>query len=112
MGSTEFGEGAEVIENKVVQLTWKSRKVFIRNRDTLELEKTLTLPSEIAEGWGITYDSSKKEAYISDGSSNVYVTEFTSDFNSMSVINTISTKYTKINELEFVKSNLILANRY
>lgn len=78
----------------------------------MEIERTLTLPSSISEGWGITYDKVKKEAYITDGSKNVYVCEFASDFSTLTVKSTINTQYIKINELEFVETDKILANRY
>lgn len=110
--STDFGEGTEVIEDKIVQLTWTTGNVYVRNRDTLAIEKTLRLPGEIAEGWGITYDSTKKIAYITDGSTKVYLCTFPADFSSMSVQSSVITPYSLLNELEFVETDKILANRY
>lgn len=98
----EFGEGAEVIEGKVVQLTWRENKVFIRNLETLAIEKTLTFPSPVSEGWEITYDSVRKDVYITDGSKNVYVCKLASDFSTLTVSSTVATQYSNINELEWV----------
>ena len=46
-----FGEGITVLDNRVVQLTWRNRRALVYDRETLELVDEFRLPGE---GWGLT----------------------------------------------------------
>ena len=63
-----FAEGITVIGNSIIMLTWKSKRGFIYNKDTLQYVNSFNLPTN--EGWGITFNG--KHIIISDGSSTLY----------------------------------------
>ena len=62
-----FGEGIAIIENKIIQLTWRSKTGFVYDKKTLKLIKKFSYQTQ---GWGITYDG--KYLIISDGSAVLY----------------------------------------
>lgn len=57
-----FGEGIEVVGDRIYQLTWRSNVVFVYDRDSFERTGTLY---NAAEGWGLAYDGA--ELILSDG---------------------------------------------
>lgn len=57
-----FGEGITVFENRVIQLTWKSRIGLIYDKNSLKPIGTFRYQGE---GWGITHDGSS--LIMSDG---------------------------------------------
>lgn len=57
-----FGEGLTLLDNRIIQLTWKSRLAFIYDKESFELRQQFRYPME---GWGITHDG--KHLIISDG---------------------------------------------
>jgi glutamine cyclotransferase len=120
IGSTYFGEGCQLHNvsgvQRIYQLTWKERKVLVWKASDLSLIKTITIPTAIKEGWGITkgaYTSSINAFYVSDGSSNLYVV----DLSTWKVLKTVSvkkrsgTRISMLNELEWVNGK-IWANIY
>jgi glutamine cyclotransferase len=62
-----FGEGITIFDESLFQLTWKARQGFEYNKDTFEITRTFTYPTE---GWGITHDG--EQLIMSDGSANLY----------------------------------------
>jgi glutamine cyclotransferase len=74
-----FGEGSTFYRDKdgngrLIVLTWKEKTGFIygtkKLRKLKEFAYTTTAPGH--EGWGITYDASKEEFIVSDGSQFLY----------------------------------------
>ena len=74
-----FGEGSAYYldadgNGRLIQITWQEQTGFIYDSETLqkvhEFNFTTTPPSH--EGWGITYDASKQEFIVSDGSTFLY----------------------------------------
>lgn len=61
-----FGEGITVVGDRIVQLTWQSRKGFIYDKATLAY---LGEFAYTGEGWGITYDGT--HLIVSDGTSTL-----------------------------------------
>jgi glutamine cyclotransferase len=57
-----FGEGIAVVDERIVQLTWKSNIGFVYDRHSFEQLDTFAYPTE---GWGITYDGQR--LIVSDG---------------------------------------------
>jgi glutamine cyclotransferase len=49
-----FGEGITVFQDKIVQLSWKNKIVFVRNEETFKLINSFPYPRL---GWGITHDA-------------------------------------------------------
>ena len=117
LSKSVFGEGmAPRNSDEFLVLTWKERKVYIMDRNTLEITGELHLPYEISEGWGITADESQVDAnghyklYVSDGSWRVYEV----DGETFEVVRSFNCRQNgsfvnDINELEFV-NGYIYAN--
>lgn len=63
-----FGEGMTVWHNKLVQITWKKKRGFIYDIETLETVQDFTFETTNGEGWGITFDWCKDEFIVTDGS--------------------------------------------
>jgi glutamine cyclotransferase len=62
-----FGEGITIFDDRLIQLTWKARQGFEYDKDTFELLRTFSYPTE---GWGITHDGER--LIMSDGTANLY----------------------------------------
>lgn len=101
--SNWFGEGLTVDgEGKIFQLTWRSRHIIVRNLQTLDFIRTVALPSEMREGWGIAYDG-VGTMYASDGTSRLFALDPTT----LQVIRSMTVTadgapVTRLNELEFI----------
>jgi len=71
-----FAEGMQVYgeagEEKLIQLTWKSKTGFIYDADTLDLIRTFQFKTTKNQGWGICFDESKNEFIVSDGSAYLH----------------------------------------
>jgi glutaminyl-peptide cyclotransferase len=61
-----FGEGATIVGNHIVQLTWRENTGFVYDFD---LKQTGSFKFT-GDGWGLTYDG--KRLIQSDGSANLY----------------------------------------
>lgn len=66
----KFGEGIELVGNKIVQLTYKAREGYVYNKETFELLKTFTYPTP-SEGWGLASDG--EVLFMSNGSHKIMV---------------------------------------
>ena len=58
-----FGEGAALVGDRIMQLTWKAGIGFAYDRDSFRLLREFRYPGE---GWGLTYDG--EHLVMSDGS--------------------------------------------
>jgi glutamine cyclotransferase len=58
-----FGEGLALVDDRLVQLTWRSRRGFVYDRTSFALLGDFTYETE---GWGLTYDGGS--LIMSDGS--------------------------------------------
>lgn len=67
LSAQHFGEGVTVCGDRIIQLTWRSQVGFVYDKDSFELWREFTYPTE---GWGITYDGQR--LIMSDGSSRLY----------------------------------------
>lgn len=63
-----FAEGLALVEDKLIQLTWKEEVAFVYDLDSFEQTGTLEYTGE---GWGLCYDG--EAIYMSDGSSTLFV---------------------------------------
>ena len=61
-----FGEGIALADKRLIQLTWKSKRGLVYDRDSFVLLREFRYETE---GWGITYDG--KHLVMSDGSSDL-----------------------------------------
>lgn len=93
-----FGEGLALVEDRLVQLTWRSGVAVVSDLESLEREDLLHYPGE---GWGLCFDG--EALVMSDGSS---ILEFR-DPASMELIREMTVwrgdrPVRKLNELECV----------
>lgn len=100
-----FGEGITIYKDKIYQITWRSRKGFIYDLKTFQLESTFTYNSE---GWGITTAGDK--LIMSDGSHKLYHIA-PSTFNIIKEVEVFDNngEVTRLNELEYI-DGLVWAN--
>lgn len=105
LASNLFGEGIALYENKIIQLTWKSRVGFVYDKDTFDELQQFTYTTE---GWGIT--TMENSLIMSDGSATLYqldpqsfaITDKFEVYNQFGPI-------VDLNELEYIKG-VIFAN--
>jgi len=104
-----FGEGLTILNNKIFQLTWRSKTGFIYNLDTLEKTGSFVY-GKSKEGWGLCNDG--KKIYKSDGTEKIWnLNPETLGEESYIEIYTNTSKIKSVNELEWVEGK-IYANIY
>lgn len=96
-----FSEGCAIVGDKIIQLTYKNRKGFVYDKNTLKLISEFILPSPIKEGWGLTYDG--KNLIATDGSKSLYFLDTNDHSKVMKTVPVAghSEVYDQLNELEF-----------
>lgn len=108
LGEEEFGEGATVVGDRIVQITWQSEVAHVYDRDTLEATGTYSYEGE---GWGIC-DMPRGSLWMSNGTATL--TERDPDtFATISEVTVTldGEPVRRINELECVSgTDLVLAN--
>jgi glutamine cyclotransferase len=102
LDSQYFGEGLAMVDNRLFQLTWRSRRGFVYDRDSLKPIREFTYNTE---GWGLTYDG--KSLILSDGTD--VLTFFNPD--SFKPTRKLSVKFNgaalrDLNELEYVDGEI------
>ena len=104
-----FGEGLTIINDKIIQLTWKSKIGFIYDLKTFEMERSFNY-GKSTEGWGLANDGTN--IFKSDGTEKIWILDSNSykEIDYFEVV-TNNKKIKNINELEVV-DNLIYANTY
>jgi len=107
LASEFFAEGLVLVGDELVQLTWKEHRVFVYDRDTLHLKRSL--PYEW-EGWGIAYDG--RHLIVSDGSDLLRFLDPASFKEVRRIaVQDRAESVDALNELEYVQGE-ILANVY
>ncbi len=66
MSQRYFGEGIEIVDDKIYQLTWQSHLVFVHDKATFE---SIGSHYNAVEGWGLAYDGS--HLILSDGTATL-----------------------------------------
>jgi glutaminyl-peptide cyclotransferase len=97
-----FGEGITVLNQQLLELTWKSQTGFVYDKSTFRVLRSFNYSGE---GWGLTNDG--KQIYMSDGSAQIRVW----DSATLKEIRRITvkdgpTEITQLNELEWVKGEI------
>jgi glutamine cyclotransferase len=100
--SKYFGEGITIRRNRIIQLTWKSRRGFVYDCNTLEPLYSFVYPGV---GWGITHD--QRRLIVSDGTSTLQLL----DPNTFKITGTLkvhdnNTPVAGLNELEYIKGRI------
>jgi glutamine cyclotransferase len=67
LGNQYFGEGLTIVNNTLIQLTWREHVGFVYDKSSFALLRNFTYPTE---GWGLTYNGT--HLIMSDGSDNLY----------------------------------------
>lgn len=99
-----FGEGITILNNQIIQLTYKELTGFVYNADTWKVEKTFTFDKQV-EGWGLTNDGTF--LYQSDGTEKIWKM----DPKSLKMIDymnvyTNTSKIKSVNELEWINGKI------
>jgi|SRR5262249_20920677 len=97
-----FGEGLASIDERLIQLTWKSRRGFVYDRDSFRVIREFSYDNE---GWGLTYDG--KNLILSDGSSDLFYLDPQTFKPVRRLAVTINGRaLTELNELEFIEGEI------
>lgn len=103
-----FGEGITIFNDKIFQLTYKSRVGFVYEKESfVRLQKVYY---QNKEGWGLTTNGT--QLIMSDGSNNIYFMD-PEYFTELGRIEVFDSKgpVSRLNELEYVEGK-IFANIY
>jgi glutamine cyclotransferase len=97
-----FAEGLAMVGERLIQLTWRSKKGFIYDRDSFGLVGEFPYGTE---GWGLTYDGTS--LIMSDGSDKLFFL----DPNTFEVVRSLAVTMDgqpleRINELEWIKGEV------
>lgn len=109
MGSDSiFGEGINIFNNKIYQLTWKNHLVYVY--DLNNIEKPVATLNWPYEGWGITNNGT--DLILSDGTANLYFVN-PADFKVKTTIAVTDNAgpVWELNELEYI-DGFVYANVY
>ena len=102
---TAFGEGIEVIGDRVIQLTWQNKVAYVYDKNTLDKIGEFSYDTE---GWGITHDGAR--IIMSDGSSRLYFRDpHTFEQTGMVTVRHQGSPVRRLNELEYAHGE-VLAN--
>ena len=97
-----FGEGITVVNNSLIQLTWRENYGFIYDKETFSLLGNFSYSSE---GWGLTFNGS--ELIMSDGTSKLsFLDPVTFQKVGQVSVHDGNTPVTNINELEFINGDV------
>lgn len=104
-----FAEGLTIINDKLIQLTWKENTGLIYNLNNLKLTDQFFYNKSL-EGWGLCND--KNKIYKSDGTEKIWILDPDTykEIDNLQVY-TDKGKVNGLNELEWVNGR-IYANRY
>jgi glutamine cyclotransferase len=97
-----FGEGMTIFNNKIIQLTWQSHIGFVYDKDTFDLLRNFSYPTE---GWGLTNDG--RRLIMSDGTPNLYFLD-PQNFQNTGLIEVRdgTVPVINLNELEYINGNI------
>ncbi|MDX2075590.1 MAG: glutaminyl-peptide cyclotransferase [bacterium] len=107
LSSDYFAEGLALVDNRLIQITWRSNIAFVYDKDTFEQIDTYAYEGE---GWGLCYDG--EYIYMSDGS-NIITKRDPQTFEAISQISVFLNReeVDNLNELECpVGEDFIMAN--
>src|SRR5690606_594729 len=104
-----FGEGLTILNQKIYQLTWRAKKGFIYDLETLDYTGSFAY-NQSKEGWGLCNDGQK--IYKSDGTEKIWTlnSETLAEEDYIEIY-TNTSRIKSVNELEWVGGK-IFANVY
>jgi len=104
-----FAEGISIVGDKLIQLTWTSKILYVYDKNSLKLLNTL--PNNVGvEGWGMCFDG--KKLYMDDKTNRIWFLN-KDTYQSTGYIDVYDEKgpVEEINELEYINGKLY-ANIY
>jgi glutamine cyclotransferase len=102
-----FGEGAALVGDTIIQLTYQERIGFVYDKTSFDLLKNFSYPTE---GWGLTFDG--ENLIMSDGSSSLYFLDPVTFQQVRTVqVQDGNVSVSRLNELEYVNGD-VYANIY
>ncbi len=102
LASRYFGEGIEIVGDRIFQLTWKSHMVFVYDKETFEQIGT---HYNATEGWGLAYDGD--QLILSDGSADLQFLDPETFVPASRVTVTLNgNPVNSLNELEFINGEV------
>lgn len=97
-----FGEGLTLWHEQLIQLTWRSRRGFIYQKDNFSLLKNFNYATE---GWGLTHN--EDFLIMSDGSEQLYFLDPQTLIKQYSIrVHANKMPVTHLNELEYIKGEI------
>ena len=97
-----FGEGLTVVNNSLIQLTWREKIGFIYDKETFSLLGNFSYSTE---GWGLTFNGT--DLIMSDGTSKMtFLDPITFHVVGQVNVHDGNTPITNINELEYVNGDV------
>lgn len=105
-----FGEGIDVVDGKLMMLTWKERTGFIYDPASLVREREFTYSTSTGQGWGMTHMPGA--VVVSDGSHWLHFWDpITLQEKQRMEVRERGYPVSRLNELEYIpKYNVVLAN--
>jgi glutamine cyclotransferase len=102
LSSEYFGEGITIFDDKIIQLTWQSRKGFIYDKHTFSLLQEFNYTTE---GWGITHDGS--QLIMSDGTATLHFLDPETYQQTRQIeVQDNGRPVTRLNELEYIQGDI------
>lgn len=97
-----FGEGLALVGDRLIQLTWRSQKAFVYDRETFGLIGEFPYQTE---GWGLTYDGAS--LILSDGSADLFFLDpETYQVTRTQPVTLDGRPLERLNELEWIKGEI------
>ena len=97
-----FGEGIELVGDRIYQLTWQSHMVFVYDKESFE---QIATHYNATEGWGLAYDG--QQLILSDGSHELQFLDpetFTPSHKVQVTLN--GSPVANLNELEYINGEV------
>jgi len=100
--SRYFGEGIEIVNDRIFQLTWQSNMVFVYDKISFE---QLATHYNATEGWGLAYDG--ESLILSDGSAELQFIDPENFSRKRAITVTINgNPVAQLNELEYIDGEI------
>ncbi len=98
-----FGEGLALVDDKLIQLTWKNQVAFVYQKS--DFKQLNRINYRMSEGWGLTYDGT--HLLMTDGSATLYFLdkEYLTEVRRLEVCDNKSIVQ-QLNELEYINGEL------
>ena len=102
LASRYFGEGIEMIGDRVYQLTWRAHMVFVYDRESLEQLET---HYNAREGWGLAWNG--EHLILSDGSARLQFIDPEGFVPVREIVVTVRDQpLSQLNELEYIDGEI------